>query len=859
MLCMVLMGGGSVMAQKWVRCTQVSDLLSGGVFIIGYEKDAKSGVIVPMRNEGTLTKTKAGYIYSGTTSNQSTSTTIDMSSVSVSETPAYEVVIEPSTVVKDAVTIRIGENFIGNTNTQNNVKLFAEESVNIAFTPSVGSNDVFTLKIDANKTYTHLQYNASSPRFAVYGGTQQNVVLYKRKVVSSVVVSGTPIKTEYQAGEKFNTEGLVVTVNYSDGSYRTADNGVTWSVTPETLTQGLTSVTVKATSDGFESEEYNVTGLTVSAAKTLTKIDVSGTPDEFWKGDAFNHNNITVTATWDDGTQTDVTSESEFSTPEMSTAGPKTVTVTYKEKTTTYNIDVKTIANTQKTAYTVNEAINLIKAGKDLDTEVYVKGVVSKVDSYNSDYKSITYWLDNNTFKVYSGKGLDKADFGDLSGVTLGADVIICGNLKKYDSTYELDEGNYLVSYQASTAALQSVTIERGPSVKTNYLEGESFDKTGLVAYANYNDGSKLDVTSSAKWTITPTDLTASVTQVTVYATFNDTKSAESTIDINVSPAITINLSTADQVTTADADKLEWKLEKLTITAEKYNSQTPTNNYYPKTSGKNYTSTRFYTDSKLTFTPSATIRIDKIIYTATTTSYATAMSGSDWTNALASADDKTVTITPVNGLSPVSAVIGGNTGGTKIVVGYTDLTEFHTRNTATGSYGTVCLPKDAKVVGAKIYNVQTKDNNTIIIKEVADNVLEAGKPYIYKATDGSQTFYCASSDAEKAAGTNGVLVGSYSEADIEKDNGNYILHGDKFYLVNSDNVKVGANRAYIHIVGGTSARMMIVDGNTETGICLPEVDAEDNDGSANVYDLSGRRVADVKSGVYVQNGKLFIK
>ena len=398
MLCMVLMGGGSVKAQNWVRCTQVSDLLSGGVFIIGYEETANSGVIVPMRNEATTTGTI--YVRSGRTSEENNGT-IDMSSIT--STKDYEIIMAPSTVVNGAVTIKIGEKFIGNKDSKNNVQLFTSESKNTAFTPDLvkNGNDKFTLKIDANKTYTHLQYNASSPRFAVYGNTQKNVVLYKRKVVSSVVVSGTPIKTEYQAGEKFNTEGLVVTVNYSDGSYRTADNGVTWSVTPETLTQGLTSVTVKATSDGFESEEYNVTGLTVSAAKTLTKIDVSGTPDEFWKGDAFNHNNITVTATWDDGTQTDVTSESEFSTPEMSTAGPKTVTVTYKEKTTTYNIDVKTIANTQKTAYTVNEAINLIKAGKDLDTEVYVKGVVSKVDSYNSDYKSITYWLDNNTFKVY--------------------------------------------------------------------------------------------------------------------------------------------------------------------------------------------------------------------------------------------------------------------------------------------------------------------------------------------------------------------------------------------------------------------------------------------------------------------------
>lgn len=525
----------------------------------------------------------------------------------------------------------------------------------------------------------------------------------------------------------------------------------------------------------------------------------------------------------------------------------------------TYTI-LPSIANTKETAYTTADAIEKIKATSQAQLEaekVYVTGVVSKVDDINDG--AITYWLDDNKFEVYKGKNIDNVAFNATSDVAIKAEVIVYGNLKKFGNTYELDEGNCLVSYQASTAKLQSVTIERGPSVKTNYLAGESFDKTGLVAYANYNDGSKLDVTSSAEWKITPTALTASDTQVTVYATFNDTRSAISTIDINVSPATTIDLSTstANQVTTANADKLEWKLEKLTITAEKYNSQTPTNNYYP---GKGNTSTRFYTDSKLTFTPSATIRIDKIIYTATTTNYATAMSGSDWTNALASADDKTVTITPVNGLSPVSAVIDGTTGGTKIVVGYTDLTEFHTRTTATGSYGTVCLPKDAKVVGANIYDVTATSDAAVTITKVNGNVLKGGMPYVYKATADAQRFYCASGDDQDAR-TNGVLVGSYEEKSVDANNGNYILSGNAFHFVNSDNVKVGANRAYIHLDDAISggARLLIVEGDNETGICLPVVDAEEKVESTGVYDLSGRRVVNAKSGVYVQNGKLVIK
>lgn len=553
MLCMVLMGGGSVMAQNWVRCTQVSDLLSGGVFIIGYEKTANPGVIVPMRTEGTLTETKAGYIYSGTTSNQSTSTTIDMSSVSVSETPAYEVVIEPSTVVKDAVTIKIGKYFIGNEDSKNNAKLFAEESDNTAFTPSVESNGVFTLKIGANQTYNYLQYNSSSssPRFAVYKGTQQNVVLYK-KAVSSVVVSGTPIKTEYQAGEEFLTNGLVVIVNYVDGTNRTVKNGVKWTIDPAALTAGLTEVRVKATADGVESASHPV-NVVVSAVKTLTKIEVSGTPEELWKGDAFNHNGITVTATWDDGTESDVTSESEFSTPDMSTAGTKTVEVTYKEKTTTYDVVVKTIANTKETAYTVDKARDLIDAGKDLGTYVYVKGIVSEiVYPYSTQYGNITFNIsaDGNTtgnqFQFYRTKNtLDGVAYNP--GIEEGREVVGYGELYKHESTYEFKANNYLVSYTGSNKNATLVAQQGGYYYATFSSENPVKFENAEVYAVNVSDDDAL-VLNSVESKLVPANtgvlIKSTAKSISYYATLC---SVEDKIENNLLKASSVTMSASDK------------------------------------------------------------------------------------------------------------------------------------------------------------------------------------------------------------------------------------------------------------------------------------------------------------------------
>ncbi|MDD5950479.1 MAG: hypothetical protein PUD85_03525 [Bacteroidales bacterium] len=169
-------GGGET--GNWTRVTTVAELLAGGTFIIGYEATAKSGVIIPMANAGSASTDAAGFIYSGSSASSGGKETIDISSVS--ETSNYEVTIVPSTSVSGAICIKLGANYLGNTNTKNNCQLFTEEAATTAFTPTVGDNDVFTLTIEANDSYNTLQYNAGSPRFAVYKATQKNVVIYKK-------------------------------------------------------------------------------------------------------------------------------------------------------------------------------------------------------------------------------------------------------------------------------------------------------------------------------------------------------------------------------------------------------------------------------------------------------------------------------------------------------------------------------------------------------------------------------------------------------------------------------------------------------------------------------------------------------
>lgn len=287
--------------------------------------------------------------------------------------------------------------------------------------------------------------------------------------LTSLAISGTPNQTTYQDGEAFNPAGLVVTGTYDDGSTQEITNGVTWKISPEKLTTGTTSVEVKASVGNVTSEAFTVNGLTVKEKVTLTGIEVKGTPAEFWKGDKFNHDGITVTATWSEGDGTNVTEACEYTGYDMNTAGKQTVTVTYQGKTATYEIEVKTIANTQETAYTVAEAIAYIDAGKDLSSPVYVKGIVSKiVEPFSSKYRNVSFNVsadgsaDGAQFQFFRTQKDAENKFTENPNIEVGATVIGCGTLDKYldkyNDIYEFKAGNYLVSYVAPYTA-QTLTF----------------------------------------------------------------------------------------------------------------------------------------------------------------------------------------------------------------------------------------------------------------------------------------------------------------------------------------------------------------------------------------------------------------
>ena len=684
------------------------------------------------------------------------------------------------------------------------------------------------------------------------------------KVLKSIEVSGTPTKITYFDGELFDPAGLVVTGTYDDGTTSPISNGVTWECDPKTLAPETTSVDVMASVGNITSDIYTVKGITVKEKATLIAIEAKGSPAEFWKGDKFNHDGITITARWNDESETDVTEQCQFAEPDMNTAGKKTVTVTYENKTCTYDIEVKTIENTKETAYTVSEAIALIDAGKDLASQVYVKGIVSKIDSYNGEYKSITYWLDDNTFQVYSGKGLDGKDFTSKEDIAAGANVIICGKIMKFKETYEFDKENYLVEYNAPVEkVLKSIAIS-GEATKTTYKEGEAFDPTGLVVTATYDDESTEDVTGRVEWTFNPETLTLGTNEVKATATYGEmTASKPVTVTVTEAPKVVGIDLTKDNTTTANENKLEWLGEIVTVTANKADATTNANNYYP---GNGKTSTRFYRNSTLTFTPAPFVVLGEITYEATTPNFANAMVNSTWINATAKADGMIVTITPTDGSKPVYAKIykDENTGGNSFSINYSLANETSLTLAAKSDegsyYATFSSASACEFAGADVFTVNVEGEN-IVLTEVVSKQVPANTGVLLKSAQNIVTATRLES-APAIEGTNLLKPASEQMTD-----------GFKFYKLAYDNftektglgfywgaaeggaftVKPGL--AYLAVPQAQAANVkgFSFDG-TQTGI--NGVEATTAKGA--IYNLNGQRVEKAQRGIYIQNGKKFI-
>lgn len=208
------------------------------------------------------------------------------------------------------------------------------------------------------------------------------------------------------------------------------------------------------------------TGLAYGAAdqKKLVKLG-----DAFTAPTLANPNNLTgITYASSDATVVEVNS-STGAIVEIKKAGVVVITAsraeddTYKAGSASYTIGVTTHAGTEADPYVAADAKIAIDAMGTVEN-AYATGIVSNVvttelpsEGYISFYFSADGTTNGQQIEAYKCYGLNSAPFEAVSDVVTGATVVVTGNLKKYNSTYEFDQNCHLVSYQAPAVPKQSI------------------------------------------------------------------------------------------------------------------------------------------------------------------------------------------------------------------------------------------------------------------------------------------------------------------------------------------------------------------------------------------------------------------
>lgn len=439
-----------------------------------------------------------------------------------------------------------------------------------------------------------------------------------------------------------------------------------------------------------------------------------------------------------------------------------------------------------------------------------------------------------------------------------------------------INGAEYTVTYTPKTVS--SIAISGTPT-KKEYFVGESFDTNGLKVTATYDDASSADVTSNADFHCTPATFTSyGNVEVSVKATYKEVSSDVKKYPITVCLSKTIDL-TKDETTTATTEEMTWVNDVVTIKSIRTSSgNTAANNYYPGTKDKTYTSTRFYTDNTLSFTPMNGNTIKFVVYEATSEKYATAMAkSSTWKNAKTSVSGTTVTITPKDGAEVFSATIGGATGGTSFKIGYT------TEPVST----IITLPGKS---GELYYGTYSNNNSNVKITVDSENIVEVSTVTVLEG----QLLKTERTDGQVAKGE-GVLICSTTpnvtvtniSTSVTKDAYNNLVAtpfvastdgevGYKYYRMTYNNTAEesglgfywGAADGAAFDVAAEGKAILKVSEEESSGAkgfsfiwddtnAIRDIEVAPVDSNA-IYNMQGQRVNASAKGLLIKNGKKYI-
>ncbi len=301
------------------------------------------------------------------------------------------------------------------------------------------------------------------------------------KTLSSISIAIPPIKTEYVEGNTFDKTGLLIRAHYSDGTSTTTDD---YSVISPPLLISTTAVVVSYTDKGITK---NTSQAIKVVKKTPTKLEVVTPPNKtrYIEGNVFDKTGMVVKVSYDNGDTANITS---FAVPtDKLIKGETSVTLSYKENN-------KEVTATQSITVVAKTPTKLEITTPPTKTR-YIEGNV--------------FDKTGMVVKVY----YDNGDAFNIIGFVVPTEKLMKGETSV---TVSYEENNreviapQLITVVAKTPTKLEVVT---PPNKTSYIEGNIFDKIGMVVKVSYDNGDTANITSF----VAPTDkLIKGETSVTV-------------------------------------------------------------------------------------------------------------------------------------------------------------------------------------------------------------------------------------------------------------------------------------------------------------------------------------------------------
>ena len=353
-----------------------------------------------------------------------------------------------------------------------------------------------------------------------------------KKEATKIELVTPPDKVEYIRGQKLNLEGARIKVTYNDGDTKLID-------VTEKMCSGFDSSLLgqKIVTITYENKTVSFTVNVVERILTLITTD-GAIKTEYIEGQPLDISNLKVIALYNDGTSEVIDASMDMiSGYDANVIGKQTITVTYKGKTTTFEINVKAksvtkieVTSPNKLEYIEGQGLDLsggkVKVFYDNGTSEEISLTDDMISGYDASIVgkqtiTVTYKGKTATFEInvkaksvtkievtspnkleyIEGQGLDLSggkvkvfyDNGTSEEISLTDDMI-----SGYDASI-VGKQTIIVTYQGKTATFDVNVIEKVITKiemnslpnKVNYLVDQKFEINGATIKVYYNDGSE--------------------------------------------------------------------------------------------------------------------------------------------------------------------------------------------------------------------------------------------------------------------------------------------------------------------------------------------------------------------------------